>query len=75
MTRPRRSGDALRRAHPDGIDVLLDLASDKDGLANLAGPVRSGATADTTQYLADTAAPESAGLTRASEDCHHLVTP
>ncbi len=55
--------DAVRRAYPDGIDVLLDLVSDKDGFANLAALVRSGGTAVTTQYVADTAALEPAGLT------------
>src|SRR4029077_14459835 len=37
--------DALRRAHPDGIDVLIDLASDADGFAALASLVRTGGTA------------------------------
>ncbi len=37
--------DALRRAHPDGIDVLIDLASDAGGFAALASLVRSGGTA------------------------------
>jgi NADPH:quinone reductase len=47
--------DALRRAHPDGIDVLIDLASDADGFAALASLVRSGGTALKTrfQYAAD----------------------
>ena len=55
--------DAVRRAHPDGIDVLLDLVSDKDGFAKLAGLVRPGGTAVTTGYVADTSALESAGIT------------
>jgi NADPH:quinone reductase-like Zn-dependent oxidoreductase len=37
--------DALRRAHPDGIDVLIDLASDAEDFAELASLVRSGGTA------------------------------
>jgi NADPH:quinone reductase len=47
--------DALRRAHPDGIDVLIDLASDADGFAALASLVRTGGTALKTrfQYAAD----------------------
>jgi NADPH:quinone reductase-like Zn-dependent oxidoreductase len=55
--------EAVRKAHPDGIDVLLDLVSDADGFANLAGLVRSGGTAVTTKYVADTGALESAGVT------------
>jgi NADPH2:quinone reductase len=55
--------DAVRKAHPDGIDVLLDLVSDAGGFANLATLVRSGGTAVTTGYVADTAALESAGVT------------
>jgi NADPH:quinone reductase-like Zn-dependent oxidoreductase len=55
--------DAVRRAHPDGIDVLLDLVSDKDGFASLAALVRRGGTAVTTQYVADTGALQSAGTT------------
>jgi NADPH:quinone reductase len=55
--------DAVRKAHPDGIDVLLDLVSDKDGFAKLAGLVRPGGTAVTTGYVADTSALESAGIT------------
>jgi NADPH2:quinone reductase len=55
--------DAVRKAHPDGIDVLLDLVSDRDGFANLAALVRSGGTAVTTGYVADTGALKSAGIT------------
>jgi NADPH2:quinone reductase len=55
--------DAVRAAHPDGVDVLLDLVSDGDGFANLAALVRSGGTAVTTRYAADTGALESAGIT------------
>ncbi|HUE26832.1 MAG TPA: NADP-dependent oxidoreductase, partial [Solirubrobacteraceae bacterium] len=42
--------DTLRRAHPDGIDVLIDLASDADGFAALATVVRSGGTALKTPF-------------------------
>jgi NADPH:quinone reductase-like Zn-dependent oxidoreductase len=52
--------DAVRRAHPDGIDALLDLVSDATGFAALASLVRSGGTAVTTQYVADE---EALGLT------------
>jgi NADPH:quinone reductase-like Zn-dependent oxidoreductase len=45
--------DALARAHPDGIDVLIDLASDGQQFAALAGQVRRGGTAVTTRYAAD----------------------
>ena len=55
--------DAVRRAHPGGIDVLLDLASDRDAFAELAKLVRPGGTALTTRFVADTGALESAGVT------------
>src|SRR5438477_593361 len=45
--------DAVRHAHPDGIDVLMDLASDADGFAALAALVRRGGTAVTTRHVAD----------------------
>jgi NADPH:quinone reductase len=45
--------DAVRRAHPDGIDALLDLVSGADGFAALASLVRPGGSAVTTQYVAD----------------------
>jgi NADPH:quinone reductase-like Zn-dependent oxidoreductase len=66
--------DTVRKAHPDGIDVLLDLVSDRDGFGNLTALVRSGGTAVTTGYVADAGALESAGITgvnfalRASSD-------
>jgi NADPH2:quinone reductase len=46
--------DAVGRTHPQGIDVLIDLASDADGFATLAALVRPGGTALTTRYVADT---------------------
>ena len=46
--------DAVARAHPDGIDALVDVASDAGQFAALAGHVRSGGTALTTRYVADT---------------------
>ena len=55
--------DAVRQAHPDGIDSLLDLVSDAPGFAALASLVRPGGTAVTTQYVADEAALGAAGIT------------
>src|SRR4029077_15671475 len=46
--------DAVVHSHPDGIDVLVDLASDANGFATLAALVRAGGTALTTRYFADT---------------------
>src|SRR6478736_4400263 len=49
--------DALRQAHPDGIDVLIDLVDvDAAGFAALASLVRPGGTAMSTNYVADEAA-------------------
>lgn len=45
--------DAVARTHPDGIDVLVDVASDAAQFAALAGHVRPGGTAVTTRYVAD----------------------
>jgi NADPH:quinone reductase len=55
--------DAVRRAHPEGIDALLDLVSDATGFAELASLVRRGGTAVTTQYVADEKALDAAGVT------------
>ena len=57
---------ALRRAHPDGIDVLIDLVSDADGFAALAALVRPGGTAVTTKYVADPGTLAAAGVTGAN---------
>ena len=46
--------DTVRRADPDGIDVLIDVASDADEFAALSSLVRSGGSAVTTRYVADT---------------------
>jgi NADPH:quinone reductase len=46
-------GETVRRAHPDGIDVLIDLVSDAESFASLASLVRLGGTAVSTQYVAD----------------------
>ena len=48
--------DAVRRTCPDGIDVLVDVASDANGFSDLASLVRPGGTALTTRYVADTEA-------------------
>ncbi len=54
--------DAVRQTHPDGIDALVDLASDANGFAALAALVRAGGTALTTRYFADTEALASRGV-------------
>ena len=54
---------ALRQAHPDGIDVLIDLVSDADGFAVLAALVRPGGAAVTTKYVADPGALAAAEVT------------
>jgi NADPH2:quinone reductase len=56
--------ETVRQTHPDGIDVLIDLASDADGFAALASLVRSGGTALKTrfQYAADIEALASRGV-------------
>jgi len=45
--------DTVRQTHPDGIDALVDVASDAEGFAGLASLVRPGGTALTTRYVAD----------------------
>jgi NADPH:quinone reductase len=48
---------AVRQAHPDGVDVLIDLVdADAAGFAALASLVRPGGTAMSTNYVADEAA-------------------
>ena len=54
--------DAVQQTHPDGIDVLVDVASDADGFATLAALVRADGTALTTRYVADTEALASRGV-------------
>ena len=51
--------DAVRQAHPDGIDVLIDLVS----FAALTSLVRPGGTAVTTKYVADPGGLATAGGT------------
>jgi threonine dehydrogenase-like Zn-dependent dehydrogenase len=55
--------DAVRRAHPGGLDVLIDLVSDAAGFAALAALVRPGGTAVTTTYVADPGGLATAGVT------------
>ena len=55
--------DAVRSAHPDGIDALLDVVSDAADFAELASLVRRGGTAVTTRYVADRDALGAAGVT------------
>jgi NADPH:quinone reductase len=55
--------EAVRQAHADGIDALLDLVNDAVGFAALASLVRRGGTAVTTQYVADEEALAAAGVT------------
>jgi NADPH:quinone reductase len=45
--------DALRRAAPNGVEVLVDLVSDPERFAALADTVRAGGTAVSTRYVAD----------------------
>jgi NADPH:quinone reductase len=53
---------AVRRTHPDGIDVLIDLASDAEPFASLASLVRVGGTAVSTRYVADARALSASGV-------------
>jgi NADPH:quinone reductase-like Zn-dependent oxidoreductase len=64
--------DALRRAHPDGIDVLIDLASDAEDFAELASLVRSGGTALKTrfQFAADIEGLATRGVTGVNYELH-----
>jgi len=54
---------AVRERYPDGIDVLLDSASDAPAFATLAGLVRHGGTALTTRYVAEIDTLATAGVT------------
>jgi NADPH:quinone reductase len=54
---------AIRQAHPDGIDVLIDLVDDATSFAELASLVKPGGTAVTTQYVADEDALRATGIT------------
>jgi NADPH:quinone reductase len=54
--------DAVRAAHPDGIDALVDVASDAEAFAALASLVRPDGTAVTTKYVADVETLAAAGV-------------
>ena len=55
---------SVRRAHPDGVDVLIDLVdADAAGFAALASLVRPGGTAVSTNYVADEEALRTTGVT------------
>ena len=55
---------AVRKAHPDGVDVLIDLVdADAAAFAALASLVRPGGTAMSTNYVADEAALRARGVT------------
>jgi NADPH:quinone reductase len=45
--------DHIRRAGPNGVDVLVDLVSDPEQFALLSDTVRSSGTAVSTRYVAD----------------------
>lgn len=53
---------AVRQTHADGIDVLVDLASDANAFRALAALVRRGGVAVTTRYVADEKALVSMGI-------------
>jgi NADPH:quinone reductase len=56
--------EAVRQAHPDGIDALVDLVdADAAGFAALTSLVRGGGTAVTTTYVADENALRARGIT------------
>jgi NADPH2:quinone reductase len=55
--------EAVARTHPDGIDVLVDVASDAAQFAALTGHVRAGGAAITTRYVADLETLARAGVT------------
>ena len=55
--------DAVREAHPDGIDALIDVVSDPADFAALASLVRAGGTAITTLYVANEETLRAAGVT------------
>jgi len=54
--------DLVKRAHPDGIDVLIDVASDAEGFGALSELVRKGGAALTTRYVADEEALNARGV-------------
>jgi NADPH:quinone reductase len=55
--------ELVAQSHPDGIDVLIDVANDADEFATLAALVRDGGSALTTRYVADVDALAAHGVT------------
>jgi NADPH:quinone reductase len=55
-------GETVRRAHRDGVDVLIDLVSDAGSFSSLASLVRPGGTAVSTRYVADPRALSASGV-------------
>ena len=55
--------ELVERTHPDGIDVLVDMANDAENFAELAALVQKGGAALTTRYVADQDELESRGVT------------
>lgn len=55
--------ELVARTHPEGVDVLVDLASDGEAFASLAAHVRDGGAALTTRYVADVDALTTKGVT------------
>jgi NADPH:quinone reductase len=64
--------EAVHKAHPDGIDAVLDLASDREAFAQLAALVRPGGTAVTTKFAADIDNLKLAGVTGVNFALHHF---
>jgi NADPH2:quinone reductase len=62
--------DAVREAHPDGIDALVDVASDAGAFSALASLVRPGGTVVTTRYVADVDALAADGITGINFQLH-----
>jgi NADPH2:quinone reductase len=55
-------GETVRRAHGEGVDVLIDLVSDAESFSSLASLVRPGGTAISTRYVADLRALSASGV-------------
>ena len=62
--------DAVSRGHRDGIDVLVDLASDVEAFRALAALVWRGGTAVTTRFAADVKALAEVGVTGINFQAH-----
>lgn len=62
--------NAVRQTHANGIDVLVDLASDAKAFRALAALVRRGGVAVTTRYAADEKTMASVGITGINFQSH-----